>query len=174
MRVRQYAQITIKSTAEEIWDYANDPEHWTASNPEEHLGLTICTPDGRARRGAEFYQKERVAGIIAYLDGRFLHFERPTVAIWEGIATYRILGGFFKLKVLEGGTIRLEKDREGIRMSHDMFMDFPDTFFGRLVLLIFKNILHGEEALYKHGYRELAYFKEQLERPANYAKETLS
>lgn len=120
--------------------------------------------DGRARRGAEFYQKERVAGIIADLHGRFLHFERPNVALWEGVAIYKILGGLIKLSVLEGGNIRLEKDRDNVRMSHDMFMDFPDTLFGRLALWIFKNILHGEKALYNHGYRELAYFKKQLER----------
>lgn len=129
----------------------------------------LYTPDGKARRGAAFYQKESVAGIAADLHGRFLHFEKPKVAIWEGVATYKILGGIFRLNVMEGGTLRLEKDDQGIRMSHDMFMDFPDTLFGRLALWIFKNILHGEKAVYNHGYKELAYFKKQLERTAGYA-----
>lgn len=168
MRIRQHAEITIKATAEEIWDYANDSNHWTASNPKEHLGLIIYTSDGRARKGAEFYQKESVAGIVADLHGRFLHFERPKFAVWEGIATYKVLGGLFGLSVLEGGTIRLEKDGEGVRMSHDMFIDFPDTLFGRLVFWVFKNILNGKEAVYNHGYRELTYFKKQLETTASY------
>lgn len=79
-------------------------------------------------------KKRRVAGIVADLHGRFLHFERPKVALWEGVAIYKILGGLIKLSVLEGGNIRLEKDSDNVRMSHDMFMDFPDTLFGRLAL----------------------------------------
>lgn len=169
MRIRQYAEITIRAPAEEIWDYANDSVHWTASNPKEHLGLQIYSEDGKARKGAAFYQKESVAGIANHLHGHFLHVERPKVATWEGIATYNIFGNLLKLDILEGATIKLEKTREGIRISQDMFMEFPDTLLGRLVLWVFRNILRGEKALHKHGYIELAYFKKQLESTAGYA-----
>lgn len=169
MRVHQYAEITIRAPAEEIWDYANDSVHWTASNPKEHLGLRIYSEDGKARKGAAFYQKESVAGIANDLRGHFLRVERPKVAIWEGIATYNIFGDLLKLNIRERAIIKLEKTSEGVRMSQDMFMEFPDTLLGRLVLRVFRNILRGEKALHNHGYRELAYFKKQLESTEGHA-----
>lgn len=157
------AEILIKAEPERIWDFANDPEHWRASNPEEHLSTEFLTPDGRAAAGGRFQQRESVAGIRADMKGHFLHVDRPSCVSWTGVAEYRLLGGLLKLRVPQSGVVKLEKREGGVLMSHDMFVDLPDTWGGRLLARYFKRH-RGEERLYEHGQKELVYFKTQLER----------
>lgn len=163
MLVKKHTAIVIRSTPESIWEFAYNPDNWTASNPQEHRGLKFFSDNNRPETGVEFYQKEYVAGLYADLRGQILWAERPKVCVWTGVATYRILGGLIRPRIPEGGVAQIEKMEGGLKMSHDVFMAFPDTIFGRLMLWIFKNILGGEEAVYDHTYRELVYYKQQLE-----------
>ena len=162
MLIAQNTHIMIKNTPEAIWDYASDPANWSASNPEEHFGLTIYSEDNRPRTGARFHQKETVAGQYADLRGHFLYVVPQKIAVWRGVATYRILG-LIKIRIPEGGVMQLEETRDGTKVSHDVYMDFPDTLFGRFLIWYFKRVLQGEKAVYDHTYKELVFFKKHLE-----------
>jgi hypothetical protein len=162
MFVTAETEITIRSTAQAAWDYASDPENWTASNPEEHYGLQYDSPDNRPATGVTFHQAESVAGVYADLRGRFPYVDSPHTAVWAGIASYRLLGGLLKVRVPEGGVMRLEEIKEGVRMSHDVYMQFPRSLWGRIWLWFFRR-RHAAEAVYDHTYKELVFFKEQLE-----------
>jgi hypothetical protein len=157
-------EIIINSTPEVIWDYASDPANWTASNPEEHFGLTYNSENNRPATGVEFRQRESVAGIYADLRGRFLYVERPRIAVWAGTAVYRILGGLARIRIPEGGTAWVVSSGNGLKLSHDVFMDFPNSAWGTLLVWIFRNVFKGPDAVYAHTYKELVFFKEQLEK----------
>ncbi|MGE5174399.1 MAG: SRPBCC family protein [Betaproteobacteria bacterium] len=166
--------ITINSTPEAVWDYASDPANWTASNSEEHFGLAYYNSrDNRPATGVEFHQRESVAGVYADLRGRFLHVERPRIAVWTGTAVYRLLGGLIHIRIPEGGVVKAERSPAGTRLSHDVYMDFPNSWWGRLLVWIFRNVFKGPDAAYNHTYKELVFFKEQLEKkqPAPKKKE---
>jgi hypothetical protein len=153
--------IVSKSTPDKIWDYAYDPVNWTASNAEEHYGLKFDSSDNRPHTGTTFQQKESVAGIKAELRGHLPFVDRPKMAFWRGIATYRIL--LFTVRIPEGGVLTLEETEGGTRLSHNVWMDFPDTIIGRTALWYFKR--HNlEKAIYDHTFRELEFFKHQLEK----------
>jgi hypothetical protein len=164
MFITAETEIIINSTPEAVWDYASDPANWTASNPEEHFGLTYHnSKDNRPATGVEFHQRESVAGVYADLRGRFLYAERPRVAVWAGTAVYRLFGGFVRIRIPEGGVVRAKKTTEGVRLSHDVYMDFPNSAWGKLLAWMFRNVLKGPQAVYNHTYKELMFFKEQLE-----------
>ena len=164
MYITAETEIIINSTPEAIWDYAADPANWTASNPEEHFGLTYDSKDQRPATGVEFRQRESVAGIFADLRGRFLYVERPHIAVWAGTAAYRLLGGLVRIRIPEGGTARVERATTGIKLSHDVFMDFPNSAWGGLLAWLFRIVFNGPAAVYNHAYKELVFFKEQLEK----------
>jgi hypothetical protein len=155
-------EITIRSTAQAAWDYASDPENWTASNPEEHRGLQYDSADNRPATGVTFHQEESVAGIYADLYGRFPYVDRPHIALWTGIATYSLLGGLLKVRVPEGGVLSLEETESGVHMSHDVYMQFPGSLWGRIWLWFFRR-RNAAEAVYDHTYKELVFFRGQLE-----------
>ncbi len=157
-------KIIINSTPEAAWDFASNPANWTASNPEEHFGLTYYnSKDNRPATGVEFLQRESVAGVYADLRGRFLYVERPRIAVWTGTAVYRLLGGVVRIRIPEGGVVRAERTEAGVRLSHDVYMDFPSSAWGRLLAWIFRSVLKGPHAVYNHTYKELLFFKKQLE-----------
>jgi hypothetical protein len=164
MYVTATTEIVIKSTPEAVWEYASDPVNWTASNPEEHFGLEYESRDTRPGTGVLFHQRESVAGIRADLRGRFLYVDKPRIAVWTGTAVYRLLGGLVRVRIPEGGVARVERSGSGIRLSHDVFMDFPNSVWGMLLGWIFKNVFKEPDAVYKHTYKELIFLKEQLER----------
>ena len=165
MYVTDEAEILIDAAPAEIWEYVTDPVTWTASNPEEHYGLSYDTPDDRPREGATFHQAEEVAGMFADLYGRFQYIEHPEVAVWTGTAYYPVFGGLITVRIPEGGTIRLEETAEGTRMSHAVWMDFPNNRRGRLLRWWFEDVLDGTAKLYDHTNKELVFFKERLEAP---------
>jgi hypothetical protein len=66
--------------------------------------------------------------------------------------------------VPQSGVVKLETREDGMLMSHDMFIDFPDTLFGKLVAWYFNKYPDGENRLYEHGQKELIYFKTEIER----------
>ena len=163
MYITDTSEIVIDAAPEEIWDFVTDPAVWTASNPEEHHGLEYDTPDDRPREGATFHQREEVAGMYADLYGRFPYVEYPHVAVWTGTAYYPLLGGLIRLRIPEGGTVRLEETDDGTRMSHAVWMDFPNSLRGRLARWAFEGPLEGRAKLERHVRVELEYFKERLE-----------
>lgn len=163
MLLKKHTEIIIKNTPERIWDFANDPKNWTASNPEEHRGLKFFNSKNRPETGTEFYQKEYVAGIYADLQGQILYANPPYVCVWTGIAKYKVLGGLFRPRIPEGGLAKIEKTQNGSKLTHDVFMDFSDTILGKLMLWFFKKILKGDEAVYNHTNKELVFFKSKLE-----------
>lgn len=160
----QSAEIVIDAPPDAVWAFCSDPEHWTASNPEEHYGLTYHSPDGRPGPGVEFHQDESVAGVRNDLHGRFQYLDVPNVAVWTGTAYYPLLRGLLHVRIPEGGTIELRETEDGrTRMSHDVFMDFPDTWLGRLLRWVFVRVVDGPATLERHVRVELEYFKERLE-----------
>jgi hypothetical protein len=163
MYVTAEAKIIIDATPEEIWEYVTNPVNWTASNPEEHYGLEYDTPDNRPREGATFHQREEVAGTYADLYGRFPYIDPSKVAVWAGTAYYRLLRGLVTVRIPEGGTIRLEETDNGTRMSHAIWLDFPNSRRGRVLKWLFTNVLDGQAKAYDHTNKELVFFKDQLE-----------
>lgn len=126
MYVTERAEILIEASPRLIWEYVTDPEHWTASNPEEHYGLEYDTPDNRPAEGVTFHQQEEVAEMFANLYGRFTYVDYPHVAVWAGSAYYPVLGGLFTVRIPEAGTLSLEVEDGGTRMSRrlDGFSEF--------------------------------------------------
>ena len=157
------ASITIRAAPEAIWDYASQAENWTASNPREHFGLRFFSPDNLPHAGTEFEQHESVAGIPATLHGRFHFMEPPRLAFWSGIASYRALGGLIRVRLAEGGVLHMEQEGSATRLSHNVYIDFTDSAWGRFVRWVFEKLLAGRQAVYEHAYRELEYFKSNLE-----------
>jgi hypothetical protein len=168
MYITAGTEIIINNTPEAIWDYASNPDNWTASNPDEHFGLTYNSKDNRPATGVEFLQQESVAGVYADLRGRFLYVDKPRIAVWTGTAVYRILAGLVRIRIPEGGVVKAERSPTGTRLSHDVYMDFPNSLWGKMLVWIFRNILKGPQAVYDHAYKELLFFKKQLdqEKPA--------
>ena len=123
MFVTDKSSITIQASPEAIWDYAHRPENWTASNPSEHFGLSYDSPDDLPHQGTEFVQKESVAGMYAELHGRFHYMNAPNMAFWSGTASYTLLGGLVKVRIPEGGLLRLEPTEDGTHFSHDVYAD---------------------------------------------------
>lgn len=165
MLIKAHTEIVIRNEPDAIWEYAYNPENWTASNPQEHRGLRFFNSSNRPETGVEFYQKEFIAGFFADLRGLILWAERPHVCVWTGVATYKILSGLLRPKIPEGGVVRIEKSDNGVVLSHDVFMDFPESPWGKIMLWTFTKVFNGDQAVYDHTYRELLYFKAQLERP---------
>jgi hypothetical protein len=155
--------ITIRAKPEAVWDYACKPENWTASNPEEHFGLCFDSPDNMPHAGVTFVQRESVAGIRAILRGRFHYMDRPRLAFWTGTAAYRLVGALLTLRLSEGGVLRLVERENGVQLSHNVYIDFPDSLWGKVCLWFFQKYLDGRQAVHDHTFRELRYFKEQIE-----------
>jgi len=164
MLVNRRAEILIEANPEQIWDFINDPEKWMASNPEEHYGSEFFTPDRKVAVGGRFHQRESVAGIRADMKGHFLHVARPNNVSWTGVAEYRLMRGLARFRVPQSGIVKLELREDGVMMSHDMFIDFPDTWLGKLVARYFTKSRDVEKRLYEHGQKELIYFKTEIER----------
>jgi len=164
MLIRQKVEITIKNKTEEIWNFAADPKNWTASNTLEHKGLKIFNKNNRPETGANFHQKELVAGIFADLKGHFLYVEKPKIVVWTGIAAYKLLGGLITIRIPEGGTATITQKNGSVRLAHDVFMNFPESIVGKIMYWCFINLLNGQKAVFDHANRELVYFKKQLDK----------
>ncbi|MDY6980272.1 MAG: SRPBCC family protein [Pseudomonadota bacterium] len=163
MFVTAETEVITSVEPDVIWDYASDPFNWTASNPEEHLGLQFFNDSNRPEQGTTFHQKEYVAGIYADLHGRITYLDRPALTIWSGTATYKMLGGLLRFRIPEGGVLKMTKIPEGTLASHDVYIDFPNSMWGKLLKWYFLKILKGDKAMYNHTYKELVYFKSKLE-----------
>jgi hypothetical protein len=170
MLIRSGASTDIQNTPEAIWTYASDPANWTASNPEEHFGLVYDNAANRPEQGVTFTQRESVAGFRATLRGQILYADRPHVLVWTGLATYPLLGGIVAARIPEGGVLRLGLASTGTGstlLSHDVYMDIPETPFGRALAWCFTHFFDGPRAVHRHTERELAFFKQHLNLPAS-------
>ncbi len=163
MFLRVDTAIEIRAPAAAIWDFAAVPENWTASNPTEHFGLRFASADNRPGPGIEFDQHESVAGLRCKLHGRFHHFERPRRAFWSGTATYRLLGGLVRVRLPEGGVLQVDEGAVGTRVAHNVYIGFPGSLIGRLARFVFVRLRNGRQAVFDHAYRELLFFKQQVE-----------
>ncbi len=164
MLLTQRVSATINNKPEIIWDFVSDPKNWTASNSLEHRGLKIFSKTGLPETGAALHQQEYVAGVFADLKGHFLYVDRPKVGVWTGIATYRLLAGLLKIRIPEGGTVTLTEVENGWEFAHDVFMDFSDSLFGKILYWCFIHLFKGQKAVFEHANREVIYFKAQLEK----------
>lgn len=163
MLVKIHTEIKINNTAKNIAEYASNPDNWTASNPQEHLGLKFYNSKNRPETGVEFYQKEMVAGMYNDLKGHMLYVNLPAVTAWRGLAKYRLLGPFLTYHLAEGGLIQIMENGNVSKMSHDYYIDFPDSIIGRILRWYFtkKGI---KEKLISHGMNELEFFKKALDK----------
>lgn len=164
MLFTQRVSAIINNKPEIIWDFASAPKNWSASNTLEHRGLKIFSKNGLPETGAAFHQQEYVAGVYANLKGHFLYVDRPKVCVWTGIATYRLLGGLLRIRISEGGTVTLIKVENGWEFAHDVFMDYSDSFFGKILYWSFIHLFDGQKAVFEHANREVVYFKAQLDK----------
>ncbi len=164
MLLRQRVSAVIYDTSpERIWDFASDPKNWTASNPVEHRGLELFSKSGLPETGVMFHQQEYVAGVFADLSGHFLYVDSPRVCVWTGIAKYKFLGSLLRIRIAEGGTATLTRAGNGWELAHDVFMDFSDSLFGKLLYWGFVHLFDGQKAVFEHANREVVYFKTRLE-----------
>lgn len=163
MLVKIHTEIEIKNTAENIAEYASNPDNWTASNPKEHLGLKFYNDRNRPETGVEFYQKEMVAGLYNDLKGHVQYVDFPATTVWRGLAKYKLLGPLFTFHLAEGGLVKIEENNGVSKMTHDYYTDFPDSVMGRIFHWYFTK-KKVKEKLFAHGDNELKFFKKVLDR----------
>jgi hypothetical protein len=154
--------IDKKVSPEEIWEYAYNPETWTASNPDENLGLVFYNRQNRPETGVAFYQKETVSGVYADLRGHILYAQKPRVCVWTGLAEYRFFG-ILPLSVPENGVIQIEKGEDGYILSHTVYLRMPNTIIGKLFFKL-SEVFSSKKGFIPHTYKELEFFKANLEK----------
>ena len=150
------------SRSKDIWEYAYNPETWTASNPEEHMGLIFYNQENHPKAGVAFYQKETVSGVYADLRGHILFADKPNICVWTGLAEYRVCG-ILPLTVPENGVIQIEETPEGSLLSHTVYIRMPDTLMGKIFFKL-SEFYSKKEGFMPHTYKELVFFKEKLEK----------
>jgi hypothetical protein len=151
-------EIVIKRDAESIWEYVHDPRTWTASNPDEHMGLVFYNEEDRPKTATAFDQKESVAGVPADLHGHILFVKRPDICVWNGVARYRLFG-FMPFFVPEAGVVRQESTSGGTLLSHTVYLHVPkNSIFGKL-LFYFSARFAKRPGYIPHTFKELLYFK---------------
>lgn len=52
--------------------------------------------------------------------------------------------------------------KDGVQLAHNVYIDFPDSLWGRFCLWFFRRCLNGQQAVRDHTWSELRYFKERL------------
>ncbi len=60
------------------------------------------------------------------------YLDEPRLISWSGTATYALLRGLITARIPEGGVLRFEAVDEGTHFFHHVYVDFPDTWRGRL------------------------------------------
>lgn len=81
----------------------------------------------------------------------------------EALWACRLLGGLITVRLPEGGVLCIVEGKDGVPLTHNVYVDFPDSWWGRFCLWYFRSFLNGRQAVHDHTYRELRYFKERLE-----------
>lgn len=161
--------VKIKASPEIVWAKIQDFEgFWERSNPEAHAGTKVLSrPKQPLRNGLRFYQKEDVSGIVGELDAQVYDVEPQRRFRWRTEADYHFLG--LTITIPEGGTFRIEP-RSGddmVQVSHRVYGEFPDTFWGRTLGWILVSLLDADLDAAKHTHVELEYLKQTLESSAS-------
>jgi hypothetical protein len=71
------------------------------------------------------------------------------------------------VRLPEGGVLSLVEGQDGVLLAHNVYIDFPNSLWGRFCLWVFQSYMNGRQAVYDHSFRELRFFKERLEDPAS-------
>jgi len=59
-----------------------------------------------------------------------------------------MLGGLLRFRIPEGGVLKMTKTPDGTRASHDVYIDFPNSLWGKLLKWCFLRMLQGDKAMY--------------------------
>lgn len=57
----------------------------------------------------------------------------------------------------------LDKTDSETKASRNVYIDFPNSIWGRVLRWFFLNMLNDQREVYDHTYRELVYFNDKLE-----------
>lgn len=157
--------ILIKSSAEEVWQYASDFEGAFERSNSDHAGTEIISdPEQPFRDSLRFLQHEYVGGILGRLDGMVYDVFPPKRFRWKANGTYSLMG-VDVIQLEEGGDFRIEQVNysDQLLVSHRVYGQFPDTFFGRSLSWLMTSVWSLEQDAARHTRIELEYFKRQLE-----------
>lgn len=159
------ASTMIDAPRAEIWRMASDFEGAFEDSNPAHRGTTVLsTPKTPLRDGLRFRQEEYVGGVRGALDADLFDVYPQERFGWRAETDYT-LWGLPIVTVQEGGIFRIEESREGdgFRVSHRVWGDFPDTFYGRVLSWVSVALLDMETDAERHTRVELEYFERQLE-----------
>lgn len=155
--------VIIEADREDIWEIAIDFEGAFENSNPAHRGTEILSePKQPFRDSLRFYQKEKVGGITAELDGTVYDVNESRSFRWKAKTIYYFLG--MEIPVDERGTFRIEETTDkGYRVSHRIYGNFKDTFGGRTLSWLMVSCFGMLQSAAEHTLVELEYFKEQLE-----------
>ncbi|QFT61904.1 hypothetical protein [Roseivivax sp. THAF30] len=159
------ASSMIDAPRAEIWRVASDFEGAFEDSNPAHRGTTVLSdPKAPLRDGLRFRQEEYVGGLRGVLEAELFDVYPQARFGWRAETDYT-LWGLPVATVEEGGIFRIEESREGdgFRVSHLVWGNFPDTFYGRLLSWVSVALLDMETDAERHTRVELEYFERQLE-----------
>ncbi|MGS4947546.1 hypothetical protein ACVDG3_18880 [Meridianimarinicoccus sp. RP-17] len=159
------ASTMIDAPRAEIWRVASDFEGAFEDSNPAHRGTTVLSdPKAPLRDGLRFRQEEYVGGLRGVLEAELFDVYPQERFGWRAETDYT-LWGLPVATVEEGGIFRIEESREGdgFRVSHRVWGDFPDTFYGRVLSWVSVALLDMETDAERHTRVELEYFERQLE-----------
>ena len=124
----------------------------------------LSDPKAPLRDGLRFRQEEYVGGLRGVLEAELFDVYPQERFGWRAETDYT-LWGLPVATVEEGGIFRIEESRQGdgFRVSHRVWGDFPDTFYGRVLSWVSVALLDMESDAERHTRVELEYFERQLE-----------
>ena len=159
------ASTMIDAPCAEIWRFASDFEGAFEDSNPAHRGTTVLSdPKAPLRDGLRFRQEEYVGGLRGVLEAELFDVYPQERFGWRAETDYT-LWGLPVATVEEGGIFRSEESRQGdgFRVSHRVWGDFPDTFYGRVLSWVSVALLDMETDAERHTRVELEYFERQLE-----------
>ena len=107
--------ILIKSSPEEVWQYASDFEGAFERSNSAHAGTEILSePEQPFRDSLRFKQQEYVGGISGRLNGMVYDVLPPKRFRWKADGTYSLMG-IDVIQLNEGGDFRIEQVNYSVR-----------------------------------------------------------
>lgn len=157
--------VHIRSSPEQVWQYASDFEGAFERSNSAHAGTEILSdPEQPFRDRHRFLQHEYVGGILGRLDGMVFDVIPAERFRWKAEGTYCLMGTDV-IQLKEGGDFRIEQVNysDEVLVSHRVYGKFPDTFWGRSLSWLMTSLWSLEQDAAKHTKVELEFFKQQLE-----------
>jgi len=156
------AKTVINAPLEKVWEFMKNVKGWWPSSNPQHIDMQILSQDEEIKKGTQIKLKEKIAGVPGEAVGEISDFVDMQKVTWQSRnAVYSLYG--VKVVVEEGVTWSLESGENGVELSARVWARFPDTFKGRAMEWVFKNILDGERKDYEHAKKELEYIKDKVE-----------